>query len=184
MQKQLHLTTATELVRAVTPVHNSEKAAIVKKPARGTGLWTSTWREETYDSQWVSWCVSSEFGAPFEEAWWLLTPASDIKLYTVDSLRDLLALFGDYQWLPPRLAEQNRAYEGIYDDPLEHLIGIDFERLAYAYDGIHLTSRGNAATHLSYPHDLYGWDCESTLWFRWCFTDAERIETPVAPMRE
>lgn len=62
---------------------------------------------------------------------------------------------------------------------LPHFVFIDFERVAQEYDGIWLTEQGNGATHLSYPHDLNGWDAESVLWFRWCFSQVERIETPV-----
>lgn len=41
---------------------------------------------------------------------------------------------------------------------------IDWKRIAQFYDGVHL----DYPCHLNY----LGWDAESTVWFRWCFTEA------------
>ena len=165
--KQLHITYEETLNQSVNSVYNSDESGIVKKPARGTGLWTSTWREETQDSDWVEWCVGEDFGKPYEKNWYLLTLQEDIKLYVIDSLRGLHKLLRAYPW------DQNKWREYGF-----RCIAIDFEKLALDYDGIHLTEKGNEETHLSYPDDLNSWDCESTLWFRWCFSEVQKIEVP------
>lgn len=40
---------------------------------------------------------------------------------------------------------------------------LDFELLAKNYDAIWLTENGQSETHLYYPINLYGWDCETVL---------------------
>ena len=172
--KQLYITASDTLSdQTFVGVRNSQDMAFIKKPTRGTGLWTSTWREETQDSDWVEWCHGNDFGDPYKKNWLLLTPKDDIKLYMIDSLKDLHRLLRDHG----------------YRDPIMEAVGImkttiDFERLSLEYDGIWLTEQGNQETHLSYPEDLNAWDCESILWFRWCFTEVQRIATPKPVMIE
>lgn len=48
------------------------------------------------------------------------------------------------------------------------------EAIAKKYDAVHLTSEGQWRTRHSTPN-LYGWDCESTLWLRWKFEKVEYI---------
>ncbi len=38
--------------------------------------------------------------------------------------------------------------------------------MARDYDGLHLTEKGQWDTHMGRTN-LYGWDMESTLWFKW-----------------
>jgi len=52
-------------------------------------------------------------------------------------------------------------------------VGIDFERLSHDYDALHLTHDGYQRTR-SLP-GLDGWDCESTLWFHWAFTNCHEV---------
>jgi len=164
---QLHISVATALIEQVVPVENSEEAGYVKKPKRGTGFWTSTWRPETQDSEWVEWCAGENYSNPYADTWHLLTPKSDTQLYVIDSHADLLHLLDLYPW-------ESRATRIMREAGFARTT-IDFEHLSKEYDGIHLTERGNAQTHLSYPHELNSWDCESTLWFRWCFSEVKRI---------
>src|SRR5579859_5289640 len=201
--KQLHLSGdhTKPLAAPVRAVENSEESAFCKKPKRETGFWTSSWQEETQDSGWVEWCVSENFDEPYKRAWWVLTPAKTANLYIVDGLADLLTLLDQFPWETEMQQRMNAILEASWKemtlDPLmlrvmgptlttrrnRHRCYIDFERLAQEYDGIWLTEQGNCETHLSYPHDLSGWDCESILWFRWCFDHVERIETP-SPERD
>lgn len=62
----------------------------------------------------------------------------------------------------------------------EHFTGFDFERMAEEYDGLHLTEEAAGSLHLSYPLDMNSWDCESTVWFRWVFSEVSRIEVQKA----
>ena len=50
---------------------------------------------------------------------------------------------------------------------------MDFERLAQDYDALQLTRDGYLRTR-SMPV-LDGWDCESSLWFRWVFQDCHEV---------
>lgn len=167
IERQLYITSEETLNQAVVPVYNSDEASFIKKPARCTGLWTSSWREQTQDSAWVEWCRWNDYGKPYNFNWHLLTPQEDAKLYVIDSLRDLNRLLRAYKWDQPKWREYGFSRTAI-----------DFEKLAMEYDGIHLTENGNEETHLSYPEDLNSWDCESVLWFKWCFTGVQRIEVP------
>lgn len=132
------------------------------------GLWTSTWNAENKQSDWLEWCMSEDFDNPLEKSKWLLTPRPDCRIYTIDSLADLLHCIHSEYGYP---CSYNDIFAGMYDRYY-----IDFERMAQDYDAIHLTARGNAETHLSFPNDLNGWDVESTLWFRWCFDEVKLVE--------
>lgn len=200
VQRQLWLSDTPEIKHEVTPVRNSEETgAVIKKPARKTGLWTSTWREETQDSDWIEWCRGNDYGNPDTDYWHLLTPRQDVKLYVVESVHDLEMMLHNYLWTTPLLTQMNEQYGEIYASKyaedslfrkvlasrtgmnfppvkLPRFAAIDFEKMSQEYDGIWLTEQGNAACHLPWhsEHDLNSWDCECVLWFRWCF---ERVET-------
>lgn len=163
---QLHLSSASALAERVAPVENADgKRGIFCKPFYG--MWTSTWNEETRLSSWVEWC-QSEFQEPLQDKhWFLLTPRTDIRLYTIDTLADLI-------WLIERYRRDMGARLGF----MRHQY-LDYERVAQDYDAVHLTEEGQWRTRLSSPADLYGWDCECTLWFRWCFERVEQIEPTV-----
>ena len=53
------------------------------------GLWTSTWREESRDSDWVEWCHRERRGALDGAGWWLLRVAAPVRLVRIDSDSDL-----------------------------------------------------------------------------------------------
>ena len=170
---QLHISSSPVMREQVTSVANEEEI-FRKKPRHATGLWTSTWRESTQDSAWVAWCQGT-LGDPYEDSWFLLVPHKDATLFVIDSLQDLRRLMNTYPY-ESRQAPRLKAM----GSPSHFYQGIDFMRLAQDYDGLHLTERGNGRLHLSYPLDMNAWDCESTVWFHWCFTDVRCIE----PSRE
>lgn len=174
---QLTITSAQAMIEEVVPIQN-HGSAFIKKPAPGTGLWTSTWDAEEKTSDWVEWCSGENFGTPYSDNWFLLTPKSDVKLYIIDGAGDLTRLLKEYEWIDPFY--RNRLDERFMR---RFATGIDFERLAQEYDGLHLTHRGNNQLHLNImgDHDLNAWDVESTVWFRWCFSKVEKIATPVQP---
>lgn len=162
---QLHISSSESISdQTFVGVRTDERTAVIKKPMSGTGFWTSSWREATQDSAWIEWCRDNDFGHPYDKNWFLLTPKKDVNLYVIDSFRDLQSLLCAYPWEHPKWREYGF-----------RKIVIDFEHLSQDYDGLWLTEKGNEETHLSYPHDLNGWDCESVLWFRWCFTDVQKI---------
>ncbi|GAC1662332.1 MAG: hypothetical protein PVS3B3_33470 [Ktedonobacteraceae bacterium] len=135
-------------------IHPIENIAHIKPKG---GIWTSTWNEETRSSGWTEWCEMEEYCDTSKFQWWLLTPLEDLRIYTVDTHKDLRLLGKKYQI------------------PHDYAFWLDYEQVTQDYDAIHLTERGQWATRLTYPISLYGWDCESTLWFRWCFSEVKQI---------
>lgn len=157
---QLHVSpVARVMIDRVAPVENRQDV----KPKYG--FWTSTYTGQS--SAWVDWCQAEQFGDVLAGSWFLLRPKPKARVFVIDSLADLHTLLAGY-------TEPDTAYYG-YGRAC-----IDFERLALDYDGLHLTEEGEAATRFARP-GLYGWDCESTLWFRWCFKSCELVPAPYPP---
>jgi hypothetical protein len=111
------------------------------------GLWTSTYTpEKEYLSGWIEWCISEqpnwipEIGVIYEVS-------SKAKIIIIDNLNDLNDLFKLY---------------GEKENSFEYL---NFEKMSEWIDGLALTEEGQHRTRFSHPYSLYGWDCESTLWF-------------------
>jgi hypothetical protein len=102
-------------------------------------------------------------GDPYSQNWFVLEPDPGARVLVINSLADLTKLLARF---PAPLT-----YPG------SHFIYPDFERIATLYDGIQLTERGQWKTRLTIP-TLYGWDTESTLWFRWCFSECRQIAVP------
>jgi hypothetical protein len=147
--------------RELAPIKNREHF----KPEGG--LWTSTYHPQC-GSNWVQWCLGEGWEVPPEERWqsMLLVPAP-ARVFIIDARADL-----------ERLAAR-------YPGPvIAHWAALlDWEAIAKDYDAVHLTARGQAMTRFSYPHNLYGWDVECTLWCRWCFTRADPLP-PTVFLRE
>jgi len=134
------------------------------------GLWTSTLISGRR-SDWVSYCEEMEFYDRIRDRW-LLEVIEDPFLFVIDSLEDLLVLYELHGYVKRDV---------IFDQPL-----IDWEGVAKTYDGVHLTKKGQLETHMPehLPHalrhlSLFGWDCECTLWFRWCFLSVTLLEEEV-----
>jgi hypothetical protein len=147
-----------------TPVRGKRSGA---KPAAGCAFWTSTHGDE---DSWLAWLVGEDWfpgkGRLEDHGFWLLEPDPAARVYEINTLDDLVALLRDYG--VPK-------YPTIPDDILAEDKRPDFEAMARdGFDGVHLTGEGQWRTRLSFP-SLYGWDCESTLWFRWAFTAARQI---------
>jgi hypothetical protein len=146
---QLRVDDRSVVEPSIRPVRNDPKS--LSKP-RG-GFWTSTY-DEHYGSGWVRYCVAYRYTDPFELHWTVLSVASSARVAVVGSAEDLEYLIDRY----PRILRRRR--------------GLDFERLSMDYDGLHLPHDGYLRTRSRRPGPaLIGWDCESTLWFRWAFTE-------------
>lgn len=127
------------------------------------GMWTSPYEGE-YGSAWCQWCLSEEFRIDREKPdfhLWLLEPDPEKRVYLIDSYEDLEALIDLYPSGPAfqGLSREWPNWKGVSED----------------FDAIHLTEKGQWATRLTTPYSLYGWDCESTLWFRWGFESVEDL---------
>lgn len=119
-------------------------------------FWTSTYIDNS--SAWLDWCdyEQPDWIKPYN---FLLTVDPYAKVYVIDTLADLERLIARYPYTPLRDT---------------FLVYVDWAAMANDYDGIQVTESGQWATRLTTP-GLYGWDCESTAWFRWVFTHVERI---------
>lgn len=108
------------------------------------GLWTSPVNSEW---GWENWCKSEQFRDCNEKISFKLKLNNDAKIYIIDCFDDLVSA-------PKITFNLGENYQKQY---------IDFEELAKEYDAIWLTIKGLNQTHLSYPLDFYGWDCETIL---------------------
>jgi hypothetical protein len=88
-----------------------------------------------------------------------LSAAQSARVTVIDTRADLAALIERY----PRTLAGRR--------------GLHFEHLANEYDGLHLTNDGYLSTRSTRSGAaLIGWDCESTLWFRWIFRAWDEVK--------
>jgi hypothetical protein len=107
------------------------------------GLWTSPVNSQ---HGWKDWCESSDFRECREENSFKLLPKPGARIFKIDSLQDLINA--------PSVPINIGSYKNRY---------LNFELLAKGYDMIWLTEKGQYETHLSYPINLYGRDCETVL---------------------
>jgi len=159
---QLHLSICPFLVETVSPVRNQKPSSFeLAKPCGG--LWTSTYDPHAHSAAWVDWLAGQgEYIDPRSCYWFLLTPIHNAKVYTIDSHNDLTLLLNRY----PR-AFSDRSIKYRY---------IDFEAMSQRYDALHLTTKGQQMTSDESDYaNLSDWSVECTLWFRWCFTEVQRI---------
>lgn len=128
------------------------------------GFWTSTYHGQ-HGSGWCQWCLSEEFEVERSDPTfrvWTLEPDPEARIYTIDKHADLKRLCQLYG--RTRTWGEDSPY-GPYHDTYP-----DWSLVAEFYDGVHMTEKGQGETRLTRPLNLYGWDCECTLWFRWKFT--------------
>jgi hypothetical protein len=122
------------------------------------GFWTSSYDPE-FGSAWVRWCVAYRYNEPLGLHWTVLSVPKSTRIAVIDAPYHLAALIERYP----------RTLHGRY--------GLDFERLARQYDGLQLTHEGYLRTRSrrSKP-SLIGWDCETTVWFRWVFSEWHEVK--------
>ncbi len=134
------------------------------------GLWTCTLDDD--GGGWIRWCLDTDFQGPSFQLW-RLDPDPAARVYTIDTLEDLLRLCDRF----PAVCDHPRDCAPLRRDLADVWLG--WRRVAEVYDAVHLTEKGQWRTRLSMPTNLYGWDCESTLWFRWAFTTVTDLGTRI-----
>lgn len=163
MKTQLFVV-SNEKVRqfGISPVKNHDYRS---KPEYNTGFWTSTY-DEKIGSDWIQWCIHDSGWIPRDGKWkgFLLQANKNARILHVDCFDDLKKICEKYM-IP-------NEFGGLR---LSGLTSIDFVKMANDYDGMHLTRKGQWETRFSIP-SLYGWDCESTVWFRDVFDRVTRVE--------
>jgi len=124
------------------------------------GIWTSTYLDEGVCG-WVQWCLDGSPDWVERKPGWLLEPrVADI--YVIDSYSNLFEL------------------ARLYGKEFTHYVhSLDFEAMRRdGIEAIHLTEAGQYSTCQRLDGwNLYGWDCESTIWFNWCFERVESLGT-------
>lgn len=155
MHPQLCLARSEPTPHAIEPIGNEA----LTKPTGG--LWTSTYLGAAQGSAYVQFCQQHGYQDWLAMPAWLLTPDPNAKICVIDSYLDLVLLAEDFRLHPMR-----------YGSPY-----LNWQKISQHYDGLHLSAQGQQATRASDP-GLYEWDCESTIWFRWCF-----LEVVAAPQR-
>ena len=146
----------------VEPAENSNGDGAFVKPVNG--IWTSTLTPlADYTCDWHRWCSQKHYGLTEESKLWALEPREDVEVFVIESQNDLILLLDEF--------ERN---DGAISPPDDRYI--DFEAMAELYDGLRLTEKAQWKTRMTRP-SLYGWDCESTVWFDWAFSDVQRKQT-------
>ena len=135
---------------------------IMSKP-RG-GLWTSTYTPNSeYISDWHNFLIGNDWNVPERTDYvYLFEVQSGAKIYTIDTKKDLLELYKQYPY-------PNKIQSLFTDKKLPDFTkSLDFVKISKKYDAIHLTEDGQIDTRFSDNDEinLYGWNCESTLWFK------------------
>lgn len=136
---------------------SAEPNPVINKPKKG-GMWTSSY-DPHLGSQWVQWCLANKFAGPVFRCW-LLQVDQRARVLVIDDVIDLVRILYLYRAKLPEGWPHEPSFETF-----------DWQRLAADFDALHLTDNGATRTRLSIPYHLNAWDCESTLWFRWCFTE-------------
>lgn len=152
---QLHLAAPLADHLVIDPLYTS---GTFSKP--WGGLWTSTFAPGQ-GSAWLAYCARSEFrtNAQQDLSLWLLTPAPTARVLVIDKQEDIDRLFATYS-LP--LTGEPRSPGSL---------GLAWVALARDFDAFHLTQAGFVA---GYPF-FSTWSCESTLWFRDCFSAKQKL---------
>lgn len=165
LKTQLHVGMVDPLIKVNTPItqHLSCKGI--------GGLYTSTYLGKKLGSDWVQWCIGNDFHVPENGIWkgYLIEINKDAKIFIVNSLEDMHYLFDTYS--SPMLERLS-------------LEQIDFNKMAEDYDGIHMTMHGERVTRHPFlfgddrggMRSMYGWDVESTHFFRNVFDSISSIE--------
>jgi hypothetical protein len=123
------------------------------KPDKG-GLWTSPVRldEETgtFTTGWLEWCLSEDFRPETLKTYFEFKLDPQSRIAKIDGVEDLNNLMSEH------MDRSQMTLERMWRQVL------DFEAMAYHFDAIYLTDKGQWDTRFSDP-GLYGWDCESVL---------------------
>jgi len=126
------------------------------KPIGSGGFWTSTAHQQGADSRWTSAWLQQEDIDSTKDKLWLLKPELDLKddqftPYVINDGEDLDCLIRCY---PPPLTTGGT-------------LAPQWTRVAQDWIAITLTSAAvSSVATLGRVPNLCGWDCESTLWFR------------------
>lgn len=124
---------------------------------------TSSYRDGT--SGWIEWAHGENF-RQYDHAWLLEPTPARIFVLDSDGLEEL-----KLRYRRADLPERWQGLRSISESP-------DWELLARDYDALWLPQPDRGRL-LFDSMLIYTFDCESTIWFRWCFkSNPRRVEIP------
>ncbi len=173
------------------------------KPDYSTGMWTSTltkWRARPW-SDWLDWCRGEQFGDRRVQGFALFLPTTGLKIFQIDTEEDLIELVERFPHEPeepfrgPSIMGRFPHWQNVmevYDAvtltregqwatrmPDLHYRPKKGETQVFAkIDDITELEPYNFEKYRSMMErlpNLYGWDCESTLWGKWAFEHVEPL---------
>jgi len=136
------------------PVVMPEFVSNYTKPRIG-GLWTSPAGSEY---GWEDWCQDNEMEWLADR--YVLTVEGSPRMLVIDAPEALERAWKNYG------RQRDWGDRSEYTDR-----DLDYSRIAQDYDGVWLTTEGHLSTRMALGLNTYAWDCETVLWFRWCFSD-------------
>lgn len=138
-------------------------------------FWTSTYLNKKHGSDWIQWALGEDFYDGVKLHAYTLEVEKDAKILVIDSMDDLYEVVAKY----PNNFDAEEHDEFIRNYMMRFP---NWNSISNDYDAVHLTYKGEAQTRWNQLDmingcNLYGWDCESTCWFRWKFKNVKEIET-------
>jgi len=135
----------------INPIKNDD-SYMSEFPKPKGGFWTSSLIkvDEKYTSKWVQHRQKTNWTISENEDLYILIP-SDTNLLTIENKSTFESLKSNYT-INNKSRHRHINFEKIKSD---------------GYSGVRVTS--NALSFLK------GWDCESTIWFNWCFKSVENV---------
>lgn len=117
------------------------------------GFWTSTKRGN--GSAFIEWCECEYEAFLTDRRRWEVVVKPDVKVFDFHGSEDIVKL----QEL--QVLEENEMGQ----------VQINWEELSKHYDAFHLCEEAVQFEEIN----LWGWDAESTVWFRWCFDGSREL---------
>jgi hypothetical protein len=141
------------------PVGQPEYVSAYTKPRIG-GLWTSP---EGSEYGWENWCRENEMDWLGDR--YVLAVSGEPRTLIIDSAAALERAWKNYG------RQRDWGDRDQYTDR-----DLNYELIAQDFDALWLTEAGFAETRMALGLNTYAWDCETMLWFRWCFSSV-RLDT-------
>jgi len=136
-----------------------------------TALWTSTYTPEAkHPSAWVEWCTSEMPVWITGKSAYIIYPKVTARVYVIDDADDVRYLSHLFPGTDMNHYKYGRT-------------SVNWVAVAKVYDAVRLTDNGQYETRFPYDQSvsLYGWDVESTAWFRHVFDKVEPYTRPLMP---
>ena len=148
------------------------------------GLWTTTW-ETAFDEGWPAWVLAENFHVEQLNQAWLLEPVecNVVELAGFDQCHEFMVRYAKQLFSLPDSGLRDLIIssdpDGVYARAHEHfdtpsMAAPIWEEVKKEADCVRLLTPYAFNVRLG-PYLFFNtWDCESTIWLRWCFRGAAR----------